>query len=269
VTDPPVPPGDGGAEGVEEGAERPRPSRRTLVLLVAPIVVITGMGLLATAFTPALATRHPLLLITLDARNRFLVLARHVDLVPFVVVAVLRRSFSDPLFYLLGRIYGDGAVRWIEKKGGGGELVVLTEKLFKRAAYPMVFLFPGSIVCALAGQTGMSAVGFVAANLAGTLTSVLLVRRFSSAISSPVEGLLRFFNHHLVATTCVSVGLVVLSLVLNRISGKLDVDLDELEGAASSAEPAGGSDVEKGVQADGDAGVVGDRLHGEHHTGHE
>jgi membrane protein DedA with SNARE-associated domain len=261
VTDVPVVP-DGAAE-----PDRARPSRRTLILLVAPIVVVTGMGLLATAFTPALATHHPLLLITLDARNRFLVLARHVDLGPFVVVAVLRRTFSDPLFYLLGRFYGEGAVRWIQKKAGGGDLVVITEKLFKRAGYPMVFLFPGSIVCALAGQTGMSPVGFLAANLAGTLTSVLLVRRFSSAIASPVEGLLHFFNQHLVATTCVSVGLVVLSLVLGRIQGKLDTNLEELEGAGRPAPQP--SDVEEGVEADGDAGMVGDGLHGEQDAGHE
>jgi len=240
--------------------ERPKPSRRTLILLVSPIVAVVAMGFIASAFTPALATRHPLLLIALDARNRFLVLARHVDLVPFVIVAVLRRSLSDPLFYLLGRFYGEGALRWLEKKGGGGELVVLTEKMFKRAAYPMVFAFPGAIVCALAGQTGMSPVGFVAANLAGTLTAVFAVRRFSATIASPVEGLLGFFNRHLVATTAVSIGLVVLSLMLNRVQGKLDVNLDELEGS---------SDVEQGVEPDGDAGVGGDGLHREHDPGHE
>jgi membrane protein DedA with SNARE-associated domain len=244
----------------ETVAGRPRPSRRTLILLVAPIVVVTSLGLLATAFTPALATHHPLLLIALDARNRFLVLARRVDVVPFVIVAVLRRTLSDPLFYLLGRFYGEGAVRWLQKKGGGGDLVVITEKLFKRAGYPMVFLFPGAIVCALAGQTGMSPAGFLVANIAGTLTSVLLVRRFSGAIASPVDGILRFFNRHLVATTAVSVGLVVLSIVLNRAQGKLDANLEELER---------GSDVEQGVQADGDPGVVGDRLHGEEDPGHE
>jgi uncharacterized membrane protein YdjX (TVP38/TMEM64 family) len=124
----------------------------------------------------------------------------------------------------------------------------------------MVFLFPGAIVCALAGQTGMSPVGFLVANIAGTLTSVFLVRWFSGAIASPVDSILRFFNRHLVATTCVSVGLVVLSLVLNRAQGKLDADLEALEG---------GSDVEQGVQADGDPGVVGDRLHGEDDAGHE
>ena len=242
--------------------ERPKPSRRTLILLVTPIILITTMGFIASAFTPTLATKHPLLMIALDARNRFLVLAREVDLVPFVIVALIRRSFSDPLFYLLGRFYGEGALRWLQKKGGGGELVVYTEKLFKKAGYPMVFFFPGAIVCALAGQTGMSPVGFMATNLAGTLTAIIAVRRFSSAIASPVEGLLAFFSRNLVATTAVSVSLVVLSLVLNRMQGKLDPDLDELEG-----KPA--SDVEQGIEADSDTGVGGDRLDREHDTRHE
>lgn len=242
--------------------ERPKPSRRTLILLVAPIILITTMGVIASAFTPTLATKHPLLMIALDARNRFLVLARHVDLVPFVIVAVLRRSFSDPLFYLLGRFYGDNALRWLQKKGGAGDLVPFTEKLFKKAGYPMVFAFPGAIVCALAGQTGMSPVGFMVTNLAGTLTAVFAVRRFSSTIASPVEGLLGFFSRNLVLTTAVSIGLVVLSLVLNRFQDKLDPGLDELEGNT-------GSDVEESVEADGDAGVGSDRLHRENDPRHE
>lgn len=228
----------------EEPAQdaRTRPSRRRLFLIVAPIVVLTALGTLATAFTPVLAAKHPLLLIALDARNRMLVLAREVDVVPFVVVALLRRTLSDPLFYLLGHYYGDGAVRWLEKKGGGGDLVKITEKGFKKASYPMVFLFPGAVVCALAGATGMSPPAFLVTNVAGTLTSVLLVRRFSSAIASPVEGLLGFFNRHLVATTAVSVGLVALSLVLNRLQGKLEAtsmaDLEEqLEKGGPDLEP--------------------------------
>lgn len=251
------------ADVPETAEERPKPSRRTLVLLVAPIIVITTMGLIASAFTPTLATRHPLLMIALDARNRFLVLAREVDIVPFVIVAVLRRSFSDPLFYLLGRYYGDNALRWLQKKGGAGDLVPFTEKLFKRAGYPMVFAFPGAIVCALAGQTGMSPVGFMVANLAGTLTAVFAVRRFSATIASPVEGLLEFFSRNLVATTAVSIGLVVLSVVINRSKDRLDLDLDELEADGRA------SDVEQGVEPDGDPGVRADRFHREHDTGHE
>ncbi|MDQ4068050.1 MAG: hypothetical protein M3203_00995 [Actinomycetota bacterium] len=251
-------------EEQDEAPTRPKPSRRTLILLVAPIIVITSMGVIATAFTPALAARHPLLLITLDARNRFLVLAREVDIVPFVVVALLRRTFSDPLFYLLGRFYGEGAVRWLEKKAGAGQLVTIAEKFFAKAAYPMVFAFPGAIVCALAGQTGMSPVGFMVTNIAGTLTAILLVRWFSDAVSSPVESILDFFDRNIVVTTTVTVVLVVLSLILNRYQGKLDADLEELEAGAQAA-----SDVEQGVDADGHPGARGDRLHGEQDSRHE
>ena len=236
----------------DDEGERRRPSRRTLVLLVAPIVVLSAMGTIASAFTPALAAHHPLLLITLDARNRMLVLARRVALPQFVFVAVVRRTLSDPLFYLLGHFYGDGAIRWLEKKGGGGSLVTFTEKLFARAGYPMVFLFPGAIVCALAGATGMPPAGFLAANLAGTLASVFAVRKFSDVLSSPVDAVLGFFDRHLVATTSVTVALVVLSLVLNRVQGKLE--LDELE----RQQDENGSDVEQGVEADGEPGAVAD-----------
>ncbi len=227
----------GDVAGPSPSDELPKPSRRTLILLIAPIIILSTAGTIATAFTPTLATQHPLLLIALDARNRMLVLAREVDLVPFVVVAVLRRSLSDPLFYLLGRLYGDRAIRWLEKKGGGGELVKLTERWFAKASYLMVFLFPGAIVCALAGATRMRPVAFAACNIAGTVASVSAVRIFSDTISSPVEALLGFFDRNLVLTTSITVGLVVLSLVLSKVQGRLDADLDELDDESTAGAP--------------------------------
>ena len=226
-----------------EGDEPPKPSRRTLILLITPIVLLVTAGTIATAFTPALAARHPLLLITLDARNRMLVLAREVDLVPFVVVAVLRRSLSDPLFYMLGRLYGDRSLRWLEKKGGQGALVTLSEKWFQKASYLMVFLVPGAVVCALAGVTRMRPAVFAALNLSGTLASVIAVRIFSDAISSPVEALLRFFDRNMLLTTSITVGLVVLSLVLNKVQGKLDANLEELEDDSPPGPGPGGRDA--------------------------
>ncbi|MEA2931383.1 MAG: hypothetical protein QOI56_168 [Actinomycetota bacterium] len=233
----PVPTATEDDEPPVPGGERPKPSRRTLILLIAPIVVLSTAGTIASAFIPALAAHHPLLLIALDSRNRMLVLARRVDLVPFLTVGILRRVLSDPLFYILGFLYGDRAIRWLEKKGGGGSLVTLTEGWFKKASYLMVFLFPGAIVCALAGATKMKPWVFAAWNLSGTVASVVLVRIFSDAISSPVDAVVRFFDQHLVATTCVSVALVILSLVLNKVQGRLDAGLDDLDDKAGSEGP--------------------------------
>ncbi|MGQ0743731.1 MAG: DedA family protein [Acidimicrobiales bacterium] len=232
--------------------EDARRSRRRLILLVAPIIVLTVAGTIGSAFTPVLAVENPLLLIALDSRNRMLILAREVSLVPFVVVALLRRSLSDPLFYLLGRFYGDGAVRWLEKKGGGGSLVTTTERVFAKARYPMVFAFPGAIVCALAGQTGMSPVGFMVTNLAGTLTSIVAVRALGEAVASPVEAILGFFQRNLVVTTAISIALVLLSLVFNRgedagIAGSVDQLEAELEGGP---EPDEQSQIRDGGEAE-------------------
>ncbi len=205
----PAPPTDeaaltpaGARPDVAAGEELPKPSRRTLILLVTPIVILSTAGTIATAFIPTLAARHPLLLIALDSRNRMLVLAREVDLVWFFTVAFLRRTLSDPLFYLLGMLYGDRAIRWLEKKGGGGALVTLTEGWFQKASYLMVFLFPGAIVCALAGATKMRPCGVRGVQRE---RHPRLADRWSasSATPSPARSTpsLRFFDRNLVLTT--------------------------------------------------------------------
>lgn len=210
--------------------QRGRPTRTKLKLLVSAIVVMGVAGSVATALTGPLVTRHPLLLIVLDARNRNLILARHVGVVPFVFVGTLRRVLTDPLYWLLGWWYGDRAIRWLEHKAGGGVYVRLIEQVFARAAYPMVFLFPGALVCAMAGATGMPFWAFLAVNLGGTIAAVVALRLSGDLLGGPVDALLGFVNRHLVATTIITVGLVALSLVAGRVGGSSDVPpVDEFE----------------------------------------
>jgi membrane protein DedA with SNARE-associated domain len=218
---------------------RPRPSRRKLLLIVGPIIVLAIAGTTATALTPALAARRPLLLIMLEARNRNLILAREVDFVPFLLVATLRRTLTDPLYYLLGRYYGDAAVRWLEVKAGMGSYARMMERIFRKAAYPAVFFFPGAIVCALAGVVGMPFPIFIALNLAGTITAVVTLKLFGNIVADPVEALVGFFDRNLLVTTAISIVLVVLSVGLGRLEGRYSVkDLEELEQAAEEDEEA-------------------------------
>ena len=231
--------------GPRPAEERPRPSRRKLVLIVAPIVVLTIIGTAATALTPALAARHPLLLILMEARNRNLILARRVDFIPFLLVSTIRRTLSDPLYYLLGWYYGDAAVRWLEVKAGMGSYARLMERIFRKASYPAVFLFPGAVVCALAGVVGMRFPVFIVLNLAGTITAVLALKQFGNTFASPVEAVVRFFDRHLVVTTAVSIALVVLSIVVGRLEGKAEYsmgDLEELERTGDELDEVGDED---------------------------
>jgi membrane protein DedA with SNARE-associated domain len=242
---------------------RPRPERRELVLLIAPIVALSAAALVGAALTPTLAPTHPLTLLFLDARNRTLVLvATRVDLAAFLAVAVVRRLASDPLYYVLGRRYGERAVRWIERQFGGG-VIKATEVVFRRASYPMVFLFPGALVCALAGQTGMHPVVFAILNVGGTVAVVLTLRGFGTTVlADPVETVLGFFNDHRAVTTAASVGLVLLYLVMQKVTGRIETpSIDELEAElAGESEQADGLQVEEAVEADGHAAPGADGL---------
>ncbi|MFN2504627.1 MAG: DedA family protein [Acidimicrobiales bacterium] len=228
---------EGGARAEEE-PEHPRLPRSKLILLVAPIAVLAVVGTITNALTPALAAKHPLLLILLEARNRNLVLAREVDFVPFLLVATFRRTLTDPLYYLLGRYYGDNAIRWLEVKAGMGSYARMMERIFSKASYPAVFFFPGAVVCALAGVIGMRFAVFFALNLSGTIFAVVVLKAFGEVVASPVEALIGFFDRNLVTTTIVSAVLVVLSVVLGRLEGKARLDLEELEGSEDGDAPA-------------------------------
>jgi membrane protein DedA with SNARE-associated domain len=187
------------------------------------------VGTVTTALTPALAAKHPLLLILLEARNRNLILARRVDFVPFLLVAAFRRTLTDPLYFLLGRYYGDAAVRWLEVKAGMGSYAQLMERIFRKASHPAVFLFPGAVVCALAGVVGMRFRVFLALNLSGTIAAVISLKLFGDAVASPVEAIVSFFDRNLIPATVGTTVLVVLSVVLGRMQGRTELSIREAE----------------------------------------
>ena len=76
--------------GAAESSGRPH-----WTLLVVPIGIVSTLGLIGTVLTPPLAARHPLLLLALEARDRNLLLARHVGVVPYVLVGNARSASSS------------------------------------------------------------------------------------------------------------------------------------------------------------------------------
>jgi hypothetical protein len=201
-----------------------RPPRvRTLLW---PIVVFTALGAVGTALTPPLAARHPLLLIAMEARDRNLLLARHVGVAVFVVVGSLRRLISDPFFYLLGRYHGRVGIAWLQRHGGG-RVVAATVRAFRRAAYPMLVVFPGAVVCTLAGDAGVPPGAFGAIVVLRTIVVVLMIRFVGNVFGGPVDATIHFFDRHLLATSLASVALMAGWLLWERRnavpSGELDL----------------------------------------------
>lgn len=243
--------------------QRPPPSRRTLTLIVGPILAVVVIGTLGNMFHPRLLNDHPLLLVAMEPRNRYLLLvAEKVSFVPFLVVATIRRLVSDPLFYLLGFLYGDNGVRWVERKlGDTAGLVRGMERGFAKAAPVMVFLFPGAIVCVLAGATGMSLPLFLALNVSGTLTVVTLLYRFAEFFDGPLGAVNRFYADNNKVLTILSVVFTVVWLVQQRRQGKSELgSISSIEQELERDGP--GSDVEEVVEAEGEPGPAGNRLDG-------
>ncbi|MDQ1424369.1 MAG: hypothetical protein QOD72_1867 [Acidimicrobiaceae bacterium] len=222
-------------------ASRPRPKRRTLILLLTPIVVTTIAGTVGNALFPTLLRDHKLLLIGLDARNRQLLpVAGRVGFVAFVVVATLRRFVSDPSFYLLGRLYGDDAVAWLERRAGDAGMVVRRlERLFAHIGPVLVFLFPGAVVCVLAGATEMHPVLFAVLNVAGTLAMVVAMWAVADQLRGPISSFTRFVSDNSLWLTVLTVLLTAVYLWDQRRRGK-----DRLSGIAQLADVARAEDAD-------------------------
>jgi membrane protein DedA with SNARE-associated domain len=207
--------------------ERPvgRPNRSRLALVVAPIIALIVAAYIGDALTTTLADRHPLLLVLLNARSRILVLTTNqLDAVTYYVAAALRLLASDPLFYLLGRWYGDAMIVWVEKRSKTfGEQIRLYERAFAKAAYPLVFIMPNPYICLFAGASGMRVGSFFTLNIAGTVARLYLIRRLGEAFDEPIQAVLRFFARYRLPLFVISVALVAFIIWKDRREGKDEI----------------------------------------------
>lgn len=231
------------------GADDPKPahSRRSLYLLLTPIVVLTAVAYVGDALAPTLVNSHPVWLILMNTRKRYLALtSTKIDPVTFFVVGVGRQMIVDPLYFILGRRYGDAGVRWLERKlGDGAAGVTMFEGWFKKAAYPMVAIAPNAIISVLAGASKMKASVFLALNLGGTVVTIVILRLFGDVFSGPLDAVLGFLRRFQWPLTALSVVLVIVQIVASRKSGTSElasVSEIERELEQARAETAGSPD---------------------------
>ncbi len=184
---------------------------------MGPLLVIIVAANVGNLFHAPLLRQHPMWLVALEPRNRFLLLVaqQKVSFWPFLAVAGFRRLLSDPLFYLLGYLYKGRAVRWMERKmGEGGGVVRVVERAFAKAAPLLVFLVPGPAICVLAGATGMNPVLFTVLNVIGTVTMVTLMYQLSEVLDGPLGAINGFYANNtrtLFVITFVALGLYLVT----------------------------------------------------------
>ncbi len=194
------------------------------------LIILSNVG---DALAPKLVDSHPLQLLAMNARNRNLILVtNYLDATSYYVVGTLRLLLADPLFFLVGYWYGDIALEWMEARTKTfGNTLRQMEGWFGNAAYPLVFIAPNQYICLFAGAAGMSVPGFFAANIAGTVARLYLIRRLGEQFEAPIDDVLGFIRDYRTPLLIVSVVLFGALMVNELRQGK-----DELEALTEAVE---------------------------------
>jgi membrane protein DedA with SNARE-associated domain len=215
-------------------------SERTLLtIFLIPVTVLAVAGIVANAIFPTLIADAPYLIPAMTTRADRLLLA--APLMPgevFLSVALIRELLGDPLFYLFGRRYGDVGIRWIEKRSGPDAPFLRTvERVFRRAAYVVVAVWPINVVCLLAGATKMRPLPFFALNITGTVVRVTLIFFLGDLLSEPLHDIAAFITRYQWYLTPITFAIVALSLWRQGRRGRGPVEsVDELQAELAEAD---------------------------------
>ncbi|MGI8939622.1 MAG: DedA family protein [Iamia sp.] len=246
------------------------PSKAARNVVVTLAIGFFVLALAGDTFLLANSDRYPELFIAMNARNRNLVLVKpELAWWAFFGIATVRLLVSDPLFFLLGRWYGDAGVRWIERRSATyGPLARTAERWFGKASYPLIVIAPNNYLCLFAGAGGMSVPVFAVLNVAGTVGRLTVLWFASDWIEKPLDLVRDFITDNRWLVFGISLGLLALSLWTDRRAGggevtgllHIDEEIAELEAedapGSDGAPPADGAGAsEGGPAADGGASV--------------
>ena len=200
-----------------EGARR----RIPLPLLLVPFAVAATASTIADWTWPTLVNDHPLVLIGLSSKNRFLLLtAPQLGMLAFFVVGFLRLLITDPITYVLGREYGEDALGWIERKTSAEpsdrSMIRRAERLFARAAPLVILVAPSALWCILAGAARMKLWLFLTCNVVGTVARLVLFWVAADALREPLEAVLDGVERAQTPLLALTVSLGLVQLVRTR-----------------------------------------------------
>ena len=222
--------------------EERRQRRRRLTILLIPIVGLSVAGFVINIMAPALINDHPLVVISFQPINRYLILASNqVETWEFFLVSFVRLVLTDPLYFLLGRWYGDGALDWIEDKTGNTGVIPFVKKWFGRAGPAIVLIAPNAYVCVLAGAARMRISMVVALNVFGTIGRLILIKLTGNALEPVIDPVLNFIKRYQWQLVAVSFVIFTAQSIANRKKGKGEIEspgqmAEELEASIEAAE---------------------------------
>lgn len=217
--------------GRAAGARR-RPHKVVLALTFGPLVLMTIGNYVATASFFKLADDHPLWLVLLNPRTQNLVLvATKIGLLAYFASAIARRMLPHPLWFMVGRWYGDAGVRWLEKRSPDlGTMVTKLEQWFPRWGPLLCILYPHPLVCVLAGASEMRFGWFFLYNLVGIVAFVTVARLFGDLFKPVTEGITDFGGRYWIPLTVLTVAMALWGIWRSEADGTSTIEgIGEIE----------------------------------------
>jgi membrane protein DedA with SNARE-associated domain len=212
--------------------------RIPLPWLLTPVVVSSIFGWAGDILGPKLIDEHPLWVIAMNPRNRWLLLATtQVDALGFYVVGFLRLVATDPIAFLLGAHYGDSAVGWAERQMGDEfGMIRRVQRWFGKIAPLVILVMPSFYWCVLAGAARMRLRTFVALNVIGTIGRLVLFRLAGHAFRRQLEDALELVQRYQWWLVGLSLLFVVVSVVRRggvETPQEMAEEIEEIEEASS------------------------------------
>ncbi len=174
---------------------RPPVDRRRLTALLVPIALVTVSANVGSVLMPTLIDQHPEAVIALNSANRNLLLAIGADIgaLAFFGIGFARLFLPDPLFYILGRDFGERGKAWLGRQPGGVPATVRwVERAFARADWLAVLVMPNNVVCLLAGMRAMPWRLFLVLNAIGTAGRLTLLWFLGKAFEDELKAIVDF-----------------------------------------------------------------------------
>lgn len=202
---------------VDELTLQPPPRRIGLVWVAAFVGLVVCTNIAAASWA-AIAVDHPARLIMLSSRNRFLVAAAPgLGFGTWALIASARLAVAAAVCHLIGREYGDRALRWFWKYlGMPPEQITKFENKFANAEWLVVPFFVGSnLVWVLSGAARTSWRRLAPMFVVGLTVRLAIVWWLAKAFESQVKDALTWIDKYQWWFVIGSVALVILANVRN------------------------------------------------------
>ena len=224
-------------DGVGDGAivdplpEHPRWVLPLLIGLIITLVVCMNIG---NAVWASWVNSNPLGLLALNSSNRYLLATSvNTDFWAFLIVPTLRLLAPDPLFYALGYLYRERALRWSRRAYPGFEKIVdqfeADHTMVKGLLNPLLFIMPNNPVMLLAGVAAFPIRRLIVLDVTGTIARVLLFRWIGFIFEDQIRDVLDLVSEYQRYLTIGSIVVVALFVIWQVTSNRgLAGNIDEL-----------------------------------------